>query len=103
MSELTARSKCRMSRPRLAEKSRLSVRDRRWTHLLRADVRREGHDVTIFEAFHKSGGVMVYGIPEFRLPKVLVQSEAEVLESMGVDFELNFLVGRTRPAALTSA
>lgn len=61
------------------------------------DVRREGHDVTIFEAFHKPGGVMVYGIPEFRLPKVLVQSEAEVLESMGVDFELNFLVGRTRP------
>ncbi len=62
-----------------------------------ADVRREGHDVTIFEAFHKSGGVMVYGIPEFRLPKILVQAEAEVLESMGVDFELNFLVGRTRP------
>lgn len=62
-----------------------------------ADVRREGHNVTIFEAFHKSGGVMVYGIPEFRLPKILVQSQAEVLESMGVDFELNFLVGRTRP------
>ena len=62
-----------------------------------ADVRREGHGVTIFEAFHKPGGVMVYGIPEFRLPKVLVQSEAEGLESMGVDFELNFLVGRTRP------
>jgi len=62
-----------------------------------ADVRREGHEVTVFEAFHKSGGVMVYGIPEFRLPKILVQSEAEVLESMGVDFELNFLVGRTRP------
>jgi len=61
------------------------------------DVRREGHEVTIFEAFHKPGGVMVYGIPEFRLPKVLVQSEAEVLECMGVDFELNFLVGRTRP------
>jgi len=62
-----------------------------------ADVRREGHAVTIFEAFHKPGGVMVYGIPEFRLPKILVQSESEVLESMGVDFELNFLVGRTRP------
>ena len=61
------------------------------------DVRREGHEVTLFEAFHKPGGVMVYCIPEFRLPKVLVQSEAEVLESMGVDFELNFLVGRTRP------
>ena len=61
------------------------------------DVRREGHSVAIFEAFHKPGGVMVYGIPEFRLPKVLVQAEAEVLQSMGVDFELNFLVGRTRP------
>ncbi len=61
------------------------------------DVRREGHEVTIFEAFHKPGGVMVYGIPEFRLPKALVAAEARVLESMGVDFELNFLVGRTRP------
>jgi len=48
------------------------------------DVRREGHRVMLFEAFHKPGGVMVYGIPEFRLPKILVQSEAEVLESMGV-------------------
>jgi len=61
------------------------------------DVRREGHQVTIFEAFHKPGGVMVYGIPEFRLPKALVAAEARVLESMGVEFELNFLVGRTRP------
>jgi glutamate synthase (NADPH/NADH) small chain len=42
--------------------------------------------VVIFEAFHKAGGVMVYGIPEFRLPKDLVASEAGVLESMGVDF-----------------
>jgi len=60
------------------------------------DVRREGHRVTIFEAFHKAGGVMVYGIPEFRLPKALVASEAGVLESMGVEYEMNFLVGRTR-------
>ncbi|MCX7775808.1 MAG: NADPH-dependent glutamate synthase [Rectinemataceae bacterium] len=62
-----------------------------------ADVRREGHEVTIFEAFHKVGGVMVYGIPEFRLPKALVAAEAQVLETMGVSFELSFLVGRTRP------
>jgi glutamate synthase (NADPH/NADH) small chain len=60
------------------------------------DVRREGHEVVIFEAFQKAGGVMVYGIPEFRLPKDLVRSEASSLESMGVRFELNFLVGRTR-------
>lgn len=60
------------------------------------DVRREGHDVVIFEAFHKAGGVMVYGIPEFRLPKALVASEARVLESMGVQYEMNYLVGRTR-------
>ena len=61
-----------------------------------ADVRRQGHEVVIYEAFQKAGGVMVYGIPEFRLPKELVRSEAGVLESMGVRFELNYLVGRTR-------
>lgn len=60
-----------------------------------ADVRREGHDVTIFEAFHKTGGVMVYGIPEFRLPKSIVAKEVEVLKSMGVQFRTSFLVGRT--------
>jgi glutamate synthase (NADPH/NADH) small chain len=60
------------------------------------DVRRQGHEVTIFEAFHKAGGVMVYGIPEFRLPKALVADEAGVVESMGVRFEMNYLVGRTR-------
>ncbi len=60
------------------------------------EVRREGHDVTIFEAFHKTGGVMVYGIPEFRLPKKIVQEEIEVLEQMGVEIKTNFVVGRTR-------
>jgi glutamate synthase (NADPH) small chain len=49
-----------------------------------ADVRREGHEVVIFEAFQKPGGVMVYGIPEFRLPKAIVREEAEKLERMGV-------------------
>lgn len=61
-----------------------------------ADIRKEGHEVTIFEAFHKPGGVMVYGIPEFRLPKAIVAKEIENLTEMGVKIETNFLVGRTR-------
>jgi glutamate synthase (NADPH/NADH) small chain len=61
-----------------------------------ADTRRAGHDVTIFEAFHKTGGVLVYGIPEFRLPKAIVQREIDVLTKMGVKIVCNFVVGRTR-------
>ncbi len=61
-----------------------------------ADVRREGHEVTMFEAFHKPGGVLVYGIPEFRLPKRIVQQEIDALTSMGVKLETNFVIGRTR-------
>ena len=61
-----------------------------------ADVRREGHSVTIFEAFHKPGGVMVYGIPEFRLPKAIVQAEINALTAMGVELRTDFVVGRTR-------
>ena len=61
-----------------------------------ADARRAGHDVTLFEAFHKPGGVLVYGIPEFRLPKAIVQKEIDVLKKMGVKIECNFIVGRTR-------
>ena len=61
-----------------------------------ADVRRAGHDVTMFEAFHKPGGVLVYGIPEFRLPKAIVAEEIDVLEKMGVKIVCNFIVGRTR-------
>ncbi len=61
-----------------------------------ADLRKEGHAVTIFEAFHKPGGVMVYGIPEFRLPKKIVEEEIDVLRKMGVEIRANFLVGRTR-------
>jgi glutamate synthase (NADPH/NADH) small chain len=60
-----------------------------------ADIRRAGHDVTIFEAFHKLGGVMVYGIPEFRLPKAIVQREIDSLEKVGVKIVCNFVVGRT--------
>ena len=61
-----------------------------------ADVRREGHEVTLFEAFHKPGGVLIYGIPEFRLPKAIVQNEIDLLQRMGVKLELNYVVGRTR-------
>ena len=61
-----------------------------------ADARRAGHEVTLFEAFHKPGGVMVYGIPEFRLPKAIVQKEIDVLKKMGVKIVCNFIVGRTR-------
>ena len=60
------------------------------------DLRRAGHDVTVFEAFHRPGGVMVYGIPEFRLPKSLIAEEISVLEKMGVNFVYNFVVGKTR-------
>ncbi|MEA3386688.1 MAG: NADPH-dependent glutamate synthase [Thermodesulfobacteriota bacterium] len=55
----------------------------------------KGHEVTIFEAFHKPGGVLVYGIPEFRLPKEIVYSEVNTLEKLGVKVECNTVVGRT--------
>lgn len=61
-----------------------------------ADVRRQGHQVTLFEAFHKFGGVMMYGIPEFRLPKDIVEKEIDTLRQMGVEMVPNFVVGRTR-------
>ncbi len=54
-----------------------------------------GHDVTIFEAFHAPGGVLVYGIPEFRLPKDIVQKEVDRLVSEGVHLEVNAIIGRT--------
>lgn len=55
----------------------------------------KGHDVTLFEAFHKPGGVLVYGIPEFRLPKDIVAQEVHFLERQGVKLECNAVVGRT--------
>lgn len=59
-----------------------------------ADVRREGHEVTIFEALHKPGGVLIYGIPEFRLPKRIVMREVENLEKMGVELRTNMVIGK---------
>ena len=58
------------------------------------DLARMGYEVTIFEAFHKAGGVLVYGIPEFRLPKAIVQNEIDNLISMGVKLVTNAVVGR---------
>jgi glutamate synthase (NADPH/NADH) small chain len=56
---------------------------------------RMGHDVTVYEALHKPGGVLVYGIPEFRLPKKIVQQEVQRLQSAGVKIECNVVIGRT--------
>lgn len=59
------------------------------------DLARKGYSVTVYEALHTAGGVLVYGIPEFRLPKAIVQKEIEILQSLGVDLETNVVVGKT--------
>ncbi len=59
-----------------------------------ADCRREGHRVTIFEALHKPGGVLAYGIPEFRLPKKIVGREVDNLVRMGVEVKTNMVIGK---------
>lgn len=59
------------------------------------DLVKKGHDVTIFEALHLPGGVLVYGIPEFRLPKAIVYAEVDYLQKLGVKIETNVVVGKT--------
>jgi glutamate synthase (NADPH/NADH) small chain len=59
-----------------------------------ADLVKLGHDVTMFEALHLPGGVLIYGIPEFRLPKAIVRNEVNYIEKLGVDLRLGNLVGR---------
>ena len=59
-----------------------------------ADLARRGHEVEVFEALHKPGGVLVYGIPEFRLPKMIVDAEVHNLERMGVQMHYNYVVGK---------
>jgi len=59
------------------------------------DLIQQGHDVTVFEALHKLGGVLIYGIPEFRLPKEIVKAEIESLKKLGVDFQTNAVIGFT--------
>ncbi|MDD5748791.1 MAG: NADPH-dependent glutamate synthase [Actinomycetota bacterium] len=59
------------------------------------ELRRQGHSVTIFEALHAAGGVLTYGIPEFRLPQEVVEREISTLEAMGVDIVVDSVVGKT--------
>ena len=59
------------------------------------DLAKKGYEVTVFEALHLAGGVLVYGIPEFRLPKAFVQKEVETLKALGVKVETNMIIGKT--------
>lgn len=59
------------------------------------ELAKKGYEVTVFEALHKTGGVLSYGIPEFRLPKALVQKEVDSVAALGVKFETNVVVGRS--------
>ena len=58
------------------------------------DLAKKGYEVTVFEAFHTAGGVLVYGIPEFRLPKTIVKKEVENLQDLGVEVKTNMVIGR---------
>jgi len=59
------------------------------------DLAKKGYDVTVYEAFHTAGGVLVYGIPEFRLPKAIVAKEVDTLKALGVSVEPNVVIGKT--------
>ncbi|MBP5254959.1 MAG: FAD-dependent oxidoreductase, partial [Lachnospiraceae bacterium] len=59
------------------------------------DLAKKGYKVTVYEALHTAGGVLVYGIPEFRLPKAIVAKEVETLKDLGVDIETNVIIGKT--------
>jgi len=61
-----------------------------------ADLRKMGYQVTVYEALHRPGGVLVYGIPEFRLPNKIVEAEIHVLEELGVEIRTNVLIGQTK-------
>ena len=59
------------------------------------DLAKKGYEVTVYEALHTAGGVLVYGIPEFRLPKAIVAKEVDTLKALGVDIETNVVIGKT--------
>ncbi|MBI4698120.1 MAG: NADPH-dependent glutamate synthase [Nitrospirae bacterium] len=61
-----------------------------------ADLAKLGYDITVFEALHEAGGVLLYGIPEFRLPKKIVQREIEYVKRLGVKMIVNWVIGRTK-------
>jgi len=60
-----------------------------------AELAQRGYDVTIYEALHEPGGVLIYGIPEFRLPKHIVKEEVDRVKALGVEVKTNVIVGRT--------
>ena len=60
------------------------------------DLIKQGHEVTVFEALHEPGGVLLYGIPEFRLPKEIVKSEVHFLQDLGVEFKPNYIIGKIK-------
>jgi glutamate synthase (NADPH/NADH) small chain len=59
------------------------------------ELAKKGHQITVFEALHVAGGVLVYGIPEFRLPKMILEAEVDYLRKLGVEFKMNYVVGMT--------
>jgi len=61
-----------------------------------AELAKNGHKVTMFEALHVAGGVLMYGIPEFRLPKEIVQNEVNYVKSLGVEIKLDSLIGKLK-------
>jgi len=61
-----------------------------------ADLAKAGHSVTIFESLHEPGGVLTYGIPEFRLPKAIVRQEVEYIKQLGVDIKVDYVIGRIK-------
>ncbi|HDK82644.1 MAG TPA: dihydropyrimidine dehydrogenase, partial [Nitrospirae bacterium] len=61
-----------------------------------ADLARLGYDTTVFEALHEPGGVLIYGIPEFRLPKKIIRREIDYVKSLGVKIRVNWVIGRTQ-------
>ncbi|WMW24299.1 NADPH-dependent glutamate synthase [Methanolobus sediminis] len=61
-----------------------------------ADLAKEGHEITIFESLHDTGGVLTYGIPEFRLPKAIVKEEVEYIKQLGVDVKVDYVIGKIK-------
>lgn len=61
-----------------------------------ADLAKKGHEVTIFESLHDTGGVLTYGIPEFRLPKAIVKEEVEYIKQLGVDVKVDYVIGKIK-------
>ena len=89
-----ARSACPRTPRRRARRSPSSAAARPGLSAA-GDLVRHGHAVTVFEALHEIGGVLIYGIPEFRLPKDIVRHEVDVMRPMGVDFQTNVVIGKT--------